>query len=50
MQRYVFSNSNNQRDFGLDCILNGFATMRRRYEDSSSIRFQLFFCFPQIRQ
>lgn len=50
MQGYVFGNGNNQRDFRLDGILNGFATMRCRHEDSRSIRFQLFFCFPQIRK
>jgi hypothetical protein len=48
MQRYVFGNGNNQWDLRLDGILDGFAAMGRSHEDSSSVRFQLFFCFPQV--
>jgi hypothetical protein len=50
MQGYMLSNGNNQWYFRLDGILDSFAAMGCRHENSGSIRFELFFCFPQIRK
>lgn len=50
MQWNMLGNSNDERDLCLNGILNGFATMRRGNEHSSSIRFQLLFRLSQIRQ
>lgn len=50
MQRYVLSNSDNERDLGLNGFFDRLATLRRCYEDGRGIRFELFLCLPQIWQ